>query len=66
MLDDLHRADDIEPLRLLHEHLSRRMSERQRREARVRFSVARRDADILRRRVDCERVCAETRETLDE
>jgi len=28
MLDDLHRADDIEPLRLLHEHLSRRMSER--------------------------------------
>ena len=27
VLDDLHRTDDVEPLRLLHEHLNRRMSE---------------------------------------
>jgi hypothetical protein len=40
------------------------MSEGQRREARIRIGVARRDADILRRRVDGERVCAETGETL--
>jgi len=47
VLDDLHRTDDVEPLRLLHEHLGWRMSEGQPREARVRLGVARCDADIL-------------------
>jgi len=48
VLDDLHRADDIEPLWLLHERLGRRMTKRQRGEAGVCCCVARRDADILR------------------
>ena len=48
MLDNLHRADEIELPRILHEHVSRRMMERQRGEVRVRRCVAHRDADILR------------------
>jgi hypothetical protein len=47
VLDDLHRTNDVEPLRLLHEHLGWRMSEGQPREARICRGVARRDADIL-------------------
>jgi hypothetical protein len=65
VLDDLHRTYDIEPLRFLHEDLSRSMPERQRRcQTRVRGCVARRDADVFRRGVDGERVGAETCETL--
>ena len=74
VLDDLHRTHDIEPLRFLHERLSRRMPERQRPRRRrrccrasetwVRSCVARRDADVFRRCVDGERISAETSKTL--
>ncbi len=65
VLDDLHRTDNIEPPRLPHELLDGRVPEREGvSEARVRRSVARRDADVVRRRVDGERIGAETREAL--
>ena len=64
MLDNLHRANNIEPLRLLHKYLSRRMPEGECREARISRGMARRDTHVLRRCVDSERVGAETRKAL--
>lgn len=65
VLDDFHRTDNVESPRLLHERLDGRVPEDEGvSEARIRRSVARRDADVVRGCVDGEGVGAETREAL--